>query len=148
MKRRKPKVDVTKDYTWGLDEEPKVIKELAKIYKEWPEFKKLGKYNHFDYYSWTPKKCCFVEIKSRRNKHDAYDETIVAAIKIRKALRLIGLGHKALLVVNFTDGMYYLDLERATMRFGFNARTDRGALELNHYAFIPVNQFKLIKNFK
>ena len=30
------------------------------------------------------------------------------------------------------------------IKFGFNARTDRGAVELNHYAFIPLEQFKKV----
>ena len=142
---KKPYVNVKKDYDWGLKKEPIVIKELSKLYKDRPEFKKLGKYDHFDYCSWDEEANIFVEIKSRRNAHDAYEETIVPSIKIRKALRLVGLGHKALFVINFTDGIYYVDFEKASMRFGYNARTDRGAIELSHYAFIPVNQFKLLQ---
>ena len=142
---KKPYVNVKKDYDWGLKKEPIVIKELSKLYKDRPEFKKLGKYDHFDYCSWDEDCNIFVEIKSRRNAHDAYDETIVPSIKIRKALRLVGLGHKALFVINFTDGIYYVDFEKASMRFGYNARTDRGAIELSHYAFIPVSQFKLLQ---
>ena len=40
---------------------------------------------------------------------------------------------------NFTDGIYFVKLETASVRFGFSARTDRGAIELGHYAFIGVN---------
>tara|TARA_R110002020_G_scaffold141859_2_gene313690 strand:- start:18899 stop:19360 length:462 start_codon:yes stop_codon:yes gene_type:complete len=142
---KKPYVNVKKDYDWGIAKEPIVIKELSKIYPKRPEFKKLGKYDHFDYCSWDVESNIFVEIKSRRNAHDAYDETIVPSIKIRKALRLVGLGHKALFVINFTDGIYYVDFEKASMRFGYNARTDRGAIELSHYAFIPMKQFKQLQ---
>ena len=85
-----------------------------------------------------------MEIKSRRNTHDAYEETIIPSNKVRKALELINKGHKAVLAIQFTDGIYYVDLENAIIRFGFNARTNRGAVELNHYAFIPVHQFERI----
>tara|TARA_Y100001963_G_scaffold103290_1_gene142174 strand:+ start:390 stop:851 length:462 start_codon:yes stop_codon:yes gene_type:complete len=142
---KKPYVNVKKDYDWGLKREPEVIEQLSKLYKDRPEFKKLGKYDHFDYCSWDEEANIFVEIKSRRNAHDAYAETIVPSTKIRKALRLVGLGHKALFVINFTDGIYYLDFENASMRFGYNARTDRGAVELSHYAFIPMHQFKQLE---
>jgi len=64
---------------------------------------------------------------------------MVPAIKIQKALELIRLGHKVYFVFNFTDGIYFLKLETASVRFGFSARTDRGAVELGHYAFIGVN---------
>tara|TARA_R110000824_G_scaffold206523_3_gene391668 strand:+ start:10226 stop:10681 length:456 start_codon:yes stop_codon:yes gene_type:complete len=138
------KVDISTDLKWGLKEEPKVMRALESIFPNWPPFKKLGKYDHFDYCSWTEDCCCFVEIKSRRNTHDAYEETIIPSKKVRKALRLINLGHKAILAIKFTDGIFYVDLENALIRFGFNARTNRGAVELNHYAFIPVHQFERI----
>ena len=64
---------------------------------------------------------------------------MVPAVKIQKGLELIKLGHKVYLVFNFTDGIYFTKLETATVRFGFSARTDRGALELGHYAFIGIN---------
>lgn len=137
-------INISRDLKWGLKEEPKVMRALETIFPNWPPFKKLGKYDHFDFCSWTKDCCCFVEIKSRRNTHDAYEETIIPSTKIRKALELISLGHKAVLAIQFTDGIYFVDLENALIRFGFNARTDRGAVELNHYAFIPVHQFERI----
>ena len=145
-------INIKKDLDWGLKKEEEVIKSFARVYKKkFGEFKKLGLYDHFDYCAHSldgGRKSCFVEIKSRRNAHDAYDETIVPAAKVKKALILIEHGQKVFLVVNFTDGTYYVDLERATMRFDWNARTDRGAIERGHYAFLPITQFKEIKNEK
>ena len=91
---------------------------------------------------WVHEKQCFVEIKSRRIAKDAYEETIVPASKVARAIELIGQGNKVFFVIAFTNGISYLDMANATVRLGFNARTDRGALELNHYAFIPLDQFK------
>ena len=142
-------VDVSKDKKWGLEQEKIAIDIFAKkIGKKWVEFIPLGIYSHFDYCAHAKKtrKCCFVEIKSRRNNHDTYDETIVPAIKIRKALALIAEGHKAYLVVNFLDGVYYLDMEKANLRFDWNVRRDRGTIEKGLYAFLKVKQFKEIKN--
>ena len=146
--RRSRMVDISKDKKWGLKQEKIAIKKFKeKMGAKWNEFAPLGMYSHFDYCAHAKKtrKCCFVEIKSRRNNHDAYDETIVPAIKIRKALALINAGHKAYLVVNFLDGIYYLDMEKASLRFDWNARRDRGALELGLYAFLGISQFKKIK---
>ena len=66
------------------------------------------------------------------------------ASKIAKALEIIGKGNKVYIVISFTDGIYYLDMTNATIKFGYNARTDRGAVELNHYAFIPLHQFRAV----
>jgi len=144
-------VDVSKDKKWGLEQEKIAIKYVERaIGKKWNEFIPLGLYSHFDYCAHAKKtrKCCFVEIKSRRNNHDEYEETIVPAIKIRKALALIAEGHKAYLVVNFLDGVYYLDMEKASLRFDWNVRRDRGTIEKGLYAFLNVSQFKKIKEAK
>jgi len=135
-------VNINKDLEWGLKREQYTMKFVSKELSDHGKFKKLEKYDSFDYCAWQEDKCCFIEIKSRRIGYEDYEETIVPASKIRKALKLIGLGHKAFIALNFTDGIYLLNLCNARMHFGYNARTDRGALELNHYAFIPLNQFK------
>ena len=145
-------VNIKKDLEWGLKKEEEVIKEFKAVFKgKFGDFEKLGLYDHFDYCAHSldgGRKSCFVEIKSRRNAHDAYDETIIPATKVKKALILIEHGQKVFLVINFTDGTYYVDLERASMRFDWNARTDRGAIERGHYAFLPVIQFKKIGDNK
>ena len=69
---------------------------------------------------------------------------MIPASKISKALEIIGKGNKVYIVVSFTDGIYFIDIANAMIKFGYNARTDRGAVELNHYAFIPLEQFKRV----
>jgi len=138
------RVNVNKDLKWGLGKEKLVMRAVAEELTGWPEFKKLDKYDSFDYCAGKDGTSCFVEIKSRRIRRHDYEETIVPASKIAKALEIIGKGNKVYIVISFTDGIYYLDMTNATVKFGFNARTDRGALELNHYAFIPLEQFKKV----
>ena len=136
-------VDTRKDVKYGLKKEEEAIKCFSANAPKgkWNKFKKMNEFNHFDYcaHSTDRKRSAFVEIKSRRNKKDAYEDTMVPSVKIEKALNLIRLGHKVYFVFNFTDGIYFIDLEKATVRFGKSARTDRGALELGHYAFIGVD---------
>ena len=120
------RVNIKTDLEWGLKKEEEVIKEFSAVYKgKFGEFKKLGLYDHFDYCAHSldgGRKSCFVEIKSRRNAHDAYEETIIPASKVKKALILIEHGQKVFLVVNFTDGTYFVDLERAFRRVVAAAR--------------------------
>jgi len=142
-------VSIKKDLEWGLEQEKVAIKEFSKVFKKgkWSGFIKLGLYNHFDFCAHSlddKRKSCFVEIKSRRCDHDKYEDTLIPSVKIKKALILVEHGQKVFLVVNFTDGFYYVDLERANMRFDWNARTDRGMIERGHYAFLPLEQFKKI----
>ena len=134
------KVNVSKDLQWGLRKEQQVIDHIGEELGK--EFEKLGKFDHFDYLGYRNGKQCYVEIKSRRISKDAYEETIVPASKVSKAIELIGMGHKVFFVISFTDAICYLDMANASFKLGYNARTDRGALELNHYAFIPLKQFK------
>ena len=134
------RVNVKKDYDWGLKKEKQVIDHIGEALGK--GFEKLGKFDHFDYLGYRNGKQCYVEIKSRRISKDAYEETIVPASKVGKAIELIGMGHKVFFVISFTNSISYLDMANADFKLGYNARTDRGALELNHYAFIPLHQFK------
>ena len=134
------KVNVKKDYDWGIGREKMVINHIGDELGK--GFEKLGKFDHFDYLGYRNGKQCYVEIKSRRISKDAYEETIVPASKVAKAIELIGMGNKVFFVISFTNGICYLDMSNANFKLGYNARTDRGALELNHYAFIPLEQFK------
>ena len=136
-------IDTTKDTKFGLKKEEEAIKCFSDNAPtgKWNEFKKMNEFNHFDYcaHPTNRKRSAFVEIKSRRNAKNAYEDTMVPSVKIEKALNLIRLGHKVYFVFNFTDGIYFIDLEKAIVRFGKGARTDRGALELGHYAYIGVD---------
>ena len=136
----KKKVNVKKDYDWGIGREKLVISHIGEALGE--DFEKLGKFDHFDYLGIRNGKQCYVEIKARRISKDAYEETIVPASKVAKAIELIGMGNKVFFVISFTNGICYLDMSNAEFKLGYNARTDRGAVELNHYAFIPLRQFK------
>ena len=140
---------IKKDLEWGLEQETPAIKAFSGVFKrkKWSKFEKLGLYDHFDFCAHSlddKRSSCFVEIKSRRCSYGDYEDTIVPSVKIKKALILIEHRQKVYLVINFVDGVYYVDLERAQMRFDWNARTDRGRIERAHYAFLPLEQFKKI----
>ena len=83
----KKKVNVKKDYDWGIGREKMVINHIGDELGK--GFEKLGKFDHFDYLGYRNGKQCYVEIKSRRISKDAYEETIVPASKVAKAIELI-----------------------------------------------------------
>jgi len=139
-------VNITEDLSWGTAKEQEAMKafETNAPAGKWQPFTKMGKYSHFDFCAIGTSrkhKLAFAEIKSRRCKKDTYPDTIVPSVKIQKGLELLNLRHKVYVILNFEDEICFVDLQDARMKFGFNARTDRGALELGHYAFIPLDQF-------
>jgi len=143
------RVNITTDYKWGTNLEQEAIDLFEKNAPDgkWLPFTKLGKFSHFDFCAVDTKrtgKLAFVEVKSRRCERNAYSDTIMPSVKMQKALELINLKNKAYLILNFTDEVCFVDLKDARMSFGYNARTDRGSLELGHYAFIPLDQFKTL----
>ena len=143
-------VDISRDYKWGTELEDVAIKSFEKNVKDgdWLPFMKMGKFSHFDFCSLNAKrrgKMAFVEVKSRRCKRSTYEDTIIPSIKMQKALAIINDKHEAYLLLNFEDEICFVDLKVAKMHFGYNARTDRGRVELGHYAFISLEQFKTIE---
>jgi hypothetical protein len=139
------KVDITNDLSWGTAKEQEAMSafEAHAPADKWQPFTKMGKYSHFDFCAIgndRKHQLAFAEIKSRRCKRNTYPDTIVPSVKIQKGLELLNLRHKVYVILNFEDEICFVDLKDAQMRFGYNARTDRGALELGHYAFIPLDQ--------
>lgn len=65
----KKKVNVKKDYDWGIGREKLVIQHIGDELGK--GFEKLGKFDHFDYLGYRNGKQCYVEIKSRRISKDA-----------------------------------------------------------------------------
>ena len=55
------RVNVKKDYDWGIGREKMVIKQIGDELGK--DFEKLGKFDHFDYLGYRNGKQCFVEIK-------------------------------------------------------------------------------------
>ena len=56
------RVNVKKDYDWGLKKEKQVIDHIGEALGK--GFEKLGKFDHFDYLGYRNGKQCYVEIKS------------------------------------------------------------------------------------
>jgi hypothetical protein len=96
-----------------------------------------NKYFVFDY------SCdnCYVELKSRRNTHDKYPDTMVGKNKIDFAKKS---DRPVYFCFSFTDGLYFWkyneeDMKTGNVEFRTGGRNDRGKEEYKDYAFIKTN---------
>jgi len=84
---------------------------------------------------------CYVELKSRRNTHDKYPDTMVGKNKLDFAEKS---DRTVIFCFSFTDGIYYWkynkeDIENGNVEFRVGGRNDRGRREYKDYAFIKTS---------
>ena len=86
------------------------------------------------------------ELKSRRNKYDAYPDTMCGQNKLEQAEASYKLKKekKYKFYFLFTDGLYEWDFhpEQYTTRIG--GSTDRGANEIKKYSYIDIHYLNFI----
>lgn len=81
------------------------------------------------------------EVKRRNNKKNAYPTTMVGYNKVIKAREYLKRGYVVLFCFEFTDGVYYYQLEDENdLSVALGGRTDRGKNEIKSYAYIDVNK--------
>ena len=121
----------SEDLQFGLESEDKVLKLLKeKINKN---ITQNHKYHPFDYF--CSETNTFFELKTRRNKHDEYPDTMCGANKLKFARN--HPTNKYVFLFSFIDGLYYHNFEKNKkydMRPG--GRCDRGRVELSNYFYI------------
>ena len=119
------------DYLVGLERERQLLPILKTHFKDDSIFQ-LTQYNTFDYQGDNK----YIELKSRNNKIDKYDKTMVGYNKIIRASTIL---EDVYFFFWFTDGLFYWkfnrDIDLEVKRAG---RQDRGKFEYNNYAFIPT----------
>lgn len=88
----------------------------------------------------------YVELKSRKVRHNQYPDTMVGYNKIEFAEK--SPSSKVFFVFSFTDGLYYYQFNKEHIgkgiRIDLGGRTDRGENEIKKYAYIDTNLLKLI----
>lgn len=105
-----------------------------------------GNRNPFDFVD--EEKKVFIELKSRRNTKDKYADTMVGTNKINTGFKHINNEYKVYFCFQFTDGLYYYQLDEKTYKKTWEragGRRDRGRFEINQYSYIPTNILNLIK---
>ena len=95
-----------------------------------------NKYFVFDYSCDS----CYVELKSRRNTHDKYPDTMVGKNKIDFAKKS---DRPVYFCFSFIDGLFFWkyndeDIKKGNVEFRTGGRNDRGKEEYKDYAFIKT----------
>ena len=98
---------------------------------------KNSRYNLFDFIG---EDCC-IELKSRRNTHNKYPDTMIGSNKIDYAMNN---NKSVIFCFLFTDGLFYYkfdknDVFNKRLRIGSGGRCDRNVNEYKDYCYIPIS---------
>ncbi len=88
-----------KDLNFGLKQEEI---QQEKIENKYGKLHKLDRFNNFDYYN----EQYYIELKSRRIKHNQYSTLFFNKKKLDKANEVIKKGYKVIFIWNCIDGLY------------------------------------------
>jgi hypothetical protein len=124
----------TSDHEFGFSEEAKLEETIATYFNT--KLTKLSRFHKFDFI--TEDKV-FIELKSRRFKHDRYPTTMVGLDKFK----YLAPHQTALFIFNFTDGIYYYEYNQNSIlafEIRLGGRTNRGCVEQKEYVYIPITQ--------
>jgi len=95
------------DYDFGKNQEIMIWNLLKKKYTDLEMTS--GRFNDWDYID----KENVMELKSRRITSYEYADTIIGSNKIYKGKNMLRAGLNVKFIFNFTDGVYYFDLEES-----------------------------------
>tara|TARA_R100000664_G_C2759126_1_gene148585 strand:- start:1368 stop:1847 length:480 start_codon:yes stop_codon:yes gene_type:complete len=86
------------------------------------------------------------ELKSRRNKYDAYPDTMVGQNKIEQAEASYKLNKdkKYKFYFLFTDGLFEWDFKPEQYSTRLGGRNDRGSNEIKKYSYIDIHYLNFI----
>ena len=98
---------------------------------------KNSRYNLFDFIG---EDCC-IELKSRRNAHNKYPDTMIGCNKIDYAMMN---NKRVIFCFLFTDGLFYYEFDKndvinKRLRTGIGGRCDRNINEYKDYYYIPID---------
>jgi len=129
------------DTEFGLSKEDEYYEIFKDCFDE-TLLKSINKYDLFDYIGDE----CLIELKSRRNTHNKYPDTMIGYNKIEFAKTS---SKDIVFCFSFTDGLYYYkfdkqDLINNNLRIDEGGRNDRGRNEYKQYCYIPIKLLKLL----
>ena len=129
------------DIEFGLNKEDEYYNILKEYFDDTLE-KVNNKFNLFDFIG----KDCYIELKSRRNTHNKYPDTMIGYNKVEFAKSTY---KSVIFCFSFTDGLYYYkfdkeDLINNNLRIDEGGRCDRGRNECKQYCYIPIKLLKLL----
>ena len=122
------------EYTFGKVSQAANLPLIKKLCDSFKDTEKT--FSAFDFADET--NTIFAELKTRRNRKDAYPTTMVNLSKIQKIVE----GNTYYFCFKFTDGLYYIKYDKTlfdTFEIKISGRNDRGVPEYEDYVFIPVD---------
>lgn len=131
------------DLLFGLSQE-EIIKH--KLEEKFGTLTKLDKYNNFDFYNDN----YFIEVKSRRIKHDRYDTIYFDEIKLKKAKEIIKKGYEVFFIFNCSDGIWCWEFKDKKMYeneyfVAMGGRWDRGKEEVARLVNVKTEYLELLE---
>lgn len=105
---------------------------------------KLSSNHFYDFYD--PNTKTFIEIKSRNNLYNRYEETVVGQNKI-DYISTQSKDHSFYFMFNYIDGLYFIKYEKElfdTFPVKLFGRYDRGKKEIKNHLFIPIKHLNKI----
>lgn len=126
-----------------LTNEQRVAAQLSAKWKA--DFHKLPKSYHIDWMAYRDgKPVCFIELKCRQNERAAYPTFMVSLAKWMHGKELAReVGVPFFIVVDWTDGTFFLNVEDQPVSYGFGGRKDRNdEQDMEPVVFIDVSYFK------
>ena len=126
------------DYLLGKEKELQLLPVIKKYFND-ESICQLSTYDIYDYKGSNK----FIELKSRNNKMNAYDKTMIGYNKILKAA---SIEEDVYFFFWFTDGIYFYKYNKDDkLEVKISGRFDRVCSgELNYYAYIPINLLQRI----
>lgn len=127
---------IENDYSYGRKKEGEILDKMNQFFKD--NIKQTSqRYDTKDYLGEKYK----YEVKSRRNRYNAFPTTIIPTDKIKE-------GDNYVFLFNFTDGLYYIYYDAEvfkTFRTGMFERRDGGQNNPNKiYWYIPIEKLNII----
>lgn len=141
---------IIEDKKFGSKSEEEIHKILESKFgvllnsKENPE---MGKYYEFDKYN----EKYFIEVKTRRIKHDEYKTLFFGENKLRKGdyLKCVNSKLRIFYIWNCTDGIYYWEHRSSIFEIKERGRNDRGkneykkCIDINQKYIKPLNNLNI-----
>jgi len=127
-----------KDIAFGLKSEATLLLGIKNTFGEGYE-KIQNTYHSYDFQDGDN----YIELKTRRCKHNTYPTTMIGYNKVKYAQDRPTCNFKFLF--KFEDGLYQHDFQHdKTYNIMDGGRWDRGRQETSKYAYIPINELQKV----
>lgn len=127
------------DINFGLRAEDRLLTFIQDNFGS--DFKKTAHYAVWDYHN--NDESMYIELKSRRCKHNQYPDTMVGYNKIKWAQQKPSC--RFIILFNFTDGLYKWELDHSkTYKPRIGGTNARGFDDYKDHLYIPIEELSVV----